>query len=58
MIKKSKRCIKTHLQNDGVLMKFFEFLGDTFSFLCGVVMLIIMASTLKSIVKFILDLFF
>ena len=41
-----------------LLMEFFEFLGDTFSFICGVVLLIIIASTLKSIVKFILDLFF
>lgn len=57
-MKKSKRCIKTHLQNDGVLMEFFEFLGDTFSFICGVVLLIIIASTLKSIVRFFLDLFF
>ena len=39
-------------------MEFFEFLGDTFSFLCGVVILIIIASTLKLIVRFILDLFF
>ena len=39
-------------------MEFFEFLGDTFSFICGVVILIIIASTLKSIVRFILDLFF
>ena len=39
-------------------MEFFEFLGDTFRFICGVVLLIIIASTLKSIVRFILDLFF
>lgn len=57
-MKKSKRCIKIHLWNDGVLMEFFEFLGDTFSFICGVILLIIIASTLKSIVRFILDLFF
>lgn len=41
-----------------MFMDFFEFWGDVFSFICGVVILIIIASTLKSIVRFILDLFF